>query len=104
MLEPLDSISLLLKDNKDESLKELVALQSNHSSKVEDLNYGRQSSTFKNINSNLQFKYLAFCLRFFTYFKINSIESQVDSYINSLRIKNIEIRERSLNEINRFAV
>lgn len=104
MLEPLDSLSLLLENDQDNSLKELVALQSNHSSKVEDLNYGRQASTFKNINSNLQFKYLAFCLRFFTYFKINSIGSQAESYINSLGIKNIENREHSLNEINRLAV
>ena len=104
MLEPLDSLSLLLENDQDNSLKELVALQSNHSSKVEDLNYGRQVFTFKNINSNLQFKYLAFCLRFFTYFKINSIGSQVKSYISSVEIKNIESRERSLNEINRLAV
>jgi hypothetical protein len=75
MLEPLDSLSLLLENDQDNSLKELVALQSNHSFKVKDLNYGRQAFTFKNINSNLQFKYLAFCLRFFTYFKINSIRS-----------------------------
>ena len=104
MLEPLDSLSLLLENDKDKSLKELVALQSNHSSKVEDLNYGRQSSTFKNINSNLQFKYLDFCLRFFTYFRVDSIGSLVESYKNSLEINNRNDRERSLNEVNRLAV
>jgi len=41
MLKSLDSISLLLKDNKNKSLKKLVALQSNYLSKVEDLNYNQ---------------------------------------------------------------
>jgi len=51
MLEKLDSNSLLL-DDEDNTLGELVALQSNYTSKVEDLNYGRYLTVFRNINSN----------------------------------------------------
>ena len=47
---------------------------------------------------------MSFYLCFFTYFKINSIKSQVDSYINNLEIKNKESREYSLNEINHFII
>ena len=57
MLEKLNPKTLLLEEEEDK-LKELIAAQSNHSSSIEDLNYGRTNSTFNNINSNLQFKYL----------------------------------------------
>ena len=103
MLEKLNSSTLLL-DEEDNSLGELVALQSNHSSKVEDLSYGRQLTVFSNVNSNLQFKYLAFCLRYFTYFKINSLNTLVESYKKSLTIKHFQDRENTLGLANSLAV
>ena len=57
MLKKLNPKTLLLEEEEDK-LKELIAAQSNYSSSIEDLNYSRTNSTFNNINSNLQFKYL----------------------------------------------
>ncbi len=51
ILKKLDSNTLLL-DDEDNTLGELVALQSNYMSKVEDLNYRRRLTIFRNINSN----------------------------------------------------
>ena len=90
MLEKLD-LSTLVLEEENSSTKELVASQSNHSSRVEDLQYGRTMSVFRNINSNLQFKYLAFCLRYFTYFNISALSSKVESYKTTLRIKDISL-------------
>ena len=103
MLEKLNPKTLLLEEEEDK-LKELIAAQSNHSSSIEDLNYGRTNSTFNNINSNLQFKYLQFCLRYFAYFNINSIDILVESYKNLLKIKNKLIIEESLNVSNSLAL
>ena len=103
MLEKLNSQTLLL-ENDENSLNKLIALQSNHSSKVEDLNYGRNNTTFNNINSNLQFKYLQFCLRYFAFFKINSFNSEVESYKTQLKIKNNLEQSNSLNIINSLAI
>ena len=88
MLEKLNLNTLFLEEDKSH-VNELVAAQYNHSLNIEDLTYGRNSLVFKNINSNLQYKYLAFCLRYFTYFKINSSSSQVETYKTSLRIKDV---------------
>ena len=103
MLEKLNLSTLLLEEDPNH-VNELVAAQSNHSSKVEDLTYGRSSLIFNNVNSNLQYKYLAFCLRYFTYFKINNSSSQVETYKTSLRIKEASESENNLNLSNSLAI
>jgi hypothetical protein len=57
MLKKLNTTTLLLEEEKN-PLYSLVASQINHSTSVEDFNYGRSSLVFSNISSNLQFKYL----------------------------------------------
>ena len=103
MLENLNTETLLLEEEEN-SLNKLVALQSNHSTKVEDLNYGRNNLVFNNINSNLQFKYLQFCLRYFTYFKLDLLDIQVESYKNQLKVKNNLELEDNLSLVNSLAI
>ena len=103
MLENLNSNTLLLEEKSSE-FSELVAMQSNHSLKVEDFNYARSSLVFSNISSNFQFKYLQFCLRFFAFFKINLIDFSLDSYQSELRIKNNLEKNNNLNIANSFAI
>ena len=104
MLEKLDSSTLLLEEDLDPN-KELVALQSNHSSSVENLDYARNARiTFSNINSNLQFKYLQFCLRYFAFFKIDSFSLSIDSYRNQLAIQDRATKSNLLNIVNSSAV
>ena len=87
ILEKLNLNTLLLVKDEDK-LKKLVTSQSNHSTKVEDLNYSYSSTILSNINSNLSYKYLKFCLRYFTYFRLDLLDIKVDSYINQLNIRN----------------
>ena len=47
---------------------------------------------------------MAFYLRFFTYFKINSLSSLVESYKASLRIKEVFEQENNLNLVNSLAI
>jgi superfamily II DNA helicase RecQ/predicted RNA binding protein with dsRBD fold (UPF0201 family) len=103
MLEKLNSYTLLLEE-EEKDLNKLVASQSNHSSRVEDLNYGRSNLIFHNINSNLQFKYLQFCLRYFAYFKLDLLDIQVESYKNQLSIQNRLRKNESLNIVNSLAI
>ena len=103
MLEKLDLSTLLLEEEED-NLKELVALQSNHSTSVEDLRYARSSLVFSNVKSNLQFKYLNFCLRFFKYFKLDSLDLLVESYKNILKVKNNLVKEENINIVNSLAI
>ena len=103
MLEELNTETFLLQEEEN-SLTKLVASQSNHSTRVEDLNYARSSFSFSNIRSNLQYKYLQFCLRYFAYFKLDLIDAQVESYKNQLRIKNSQQREENLNTANSLAI
>ena len=52
----------------------------------------------------MQFKYLQFCLRYFTFFKLDLLDLQVESYQNQLRLKNNLNQEEDLNQINSFAI
>ena len=103
MLENLNTKTLLLEEEEN-SLNKLVALQSNYSTKVEDLNYSRNNLVFNNINSNLQFKYLQFCLRYFTFFKLDLLDIQVESYKNQLKVKNNLELEDNLSLVNSLAI
>ena len=103
MLEKLNTTTLLLEEDKN-PLYSLVASQMNHSTSVEDFNYGRSSLVFNNINSNLQFKYLQFCLRYFDYFKLNNIDLPLDSYRSKLRMLDNLERDSNLNIANSLAV
>ena len=55
MLKKLNLSTLLLEEEETtlEGIKSLVASQSNHSKKVEDLNYAQTSLVFNNISSSL---------------------------------------------------
>ena len=57
-----------------------------------------------NINSNLSYKYLKFCLRYFTYFRLDLLDIKVDSYINQLNIRNNLRQEEDLNITNSLAI
>jgi hypothetical protein len=103
MLEDLDSSILLLGDISD-SLNDIVASQMNHSTSVENMHYARSQFFFKNINSNLQFKYLQFCLRYFAFFKLNSHDLLLDSYTSALRIKDNSEKNTNLGVANSLAV
>ena len=103
ILEKLNTITLLLKEDKN-LLYNLVISQMNHSINVKDFNYGRSNLIFNNINSNLQFKYLQFYLRYFNYFKLNNIDLPLDSYRSKLRILNNLKRDFNLNIINSLIV
>ena len=106
MLEKLNLSTLLLEEEETtlEGIKSLVASQSNHFKRVEDLNYARTSLVFNNISSSLQARYLDFCLRFFKYFNINSLDILVDSYKNYLSIRNNINLEENLSIANSLAI
>jgi superfamily II DNA helicase RecQ len=103
MLEKLNLNTLLLEEEEND-LNKLVASQSNHSISIEDLNYGRSSTSFSNINSNLSYKYLKFCLRYFSYFKLDQLDIQVESYKNQLSIRYNLLKEERLNIANSLAI
>jgi superfamily II DNA helicase RecQ len=103
MLERLNTRNLVLEE-ADSPLNRLVALGANHSLVVEDLHYGRTSLVFDNISSNLQYKYLSFCLRFFRYFQLESYTLDLDSFKNQLKIKNNLDQESSLSITSSLAI
>ena len=68
------------------------------------MNYNCSSTILSNINSNLSYKYLKFCLRYFTYFRLDLLDIEVDSYINQLNIRNNLRQEEDLNITNSLAI
>jgi hypothetical protein len=85
MLEKLDLDSLTLVA-EESSLSKLAATQMNHSTKVEELNYARTTSTFSNTRSSLQLVYLSFCLRFFRFFKLDIPNST--PFLSTISLRN----------------
>jgi len=94
---------LLLRDNSN-LLNNLITSQMNYSTNIKDINYTRSRFSFKNINSNLQFKYLQFCLRYFAFFKINSHDLLIDSYTSTLKIKYNSEKNTNLGIANSLVV
>ena len=101
MLEKLDLESLTLIE-EDNSLSKLAARQMNHSIRVEELNYARTTSNFSNTRGSLQALYLSFCLRFFTFFKLDKLN--LDPFLTSINIRNKELEENTLSISNSFAI
>lgn len=74
MQEALDPKTLVLEGpmRSSTSQKDIKALQMNHSLQTEELHYGRSIGTLRNTRDSIQKRYLEFCLRFFTFFKLGS--------------------------------
>ncbi|KAN0099058.1 hypothetical protein V8E51_012833 [Hyaloscypha variabilis] len=103
MRENLDASTLLLEEEESNTSR-IRASQSNHSSSVEDFNYARSSLVFSNISATFQFKYLQFCLRYFSFFRIDNNEVLVDSYISQLAVYNNQARSSTLGVVNSLAI
>jgi superfamily II DNA helicase RecQ len=101
MLEKLDLDSLTLVA-EESSLSKLAATQMNHSTKVEELNYARTTSTFSNTRSSLQLVYLSFCLRFFRFFKLDIPNST--PFLSTISLRNRELEENTLSISNSLAI
>ena len=101
MFEKLDleSLTLVVEEN---SLSKLAASQMNHSTRVEELNYARTTSTFNNTRSSLQLVYLSFCLRFFSFFKLDISNS--NPFLSSISLRNKELEESTLSISNSLAI
>jgi len=98
MKEDLDEETLTLKDSlSNDPFKDIKALQMNHSSSIEDLHYGRSSTTFLNVKEGIQKRYLEFCLRFFTYFQISNLQVSSNPFISLLKEK--DLVDKSFKEV-----
>lgn len=98
------SSNLLLEEDK--GITNEVALRaslSNHTSRVEDMNYARRIHVFRNINSSLQSRYLDFCLRYFSFFNIDKSYSRLESVIGLIKIREARTIEGTLDVVNSYA-
>ena len=59
----------------------------NHSIVTKELHYGRSKVIFSNIRGNLQIKYLKFCLEYFKFFSLNTIDFNHESLESTLSIR-----------------
>ncbi|OAF61607.1 hypothetical protein VC83_02272 [Pseudogymnoascus destructans] len=86
MGEALNKETLTL-EGRGDSFRDIRALQINHSTSVEELHYGRSTSTFSNVREGVQRRYLEFCLRFFAYFHISDLDVNSHPFAGALRDK-----------------
>jgi superfamily II DNA helicase RecQ len=82
----------------------IKASQMNHSLRTDELHYARSSKTFSNVRGDLQLKYLQFCLRFFDFFKLSTLNPSNNIFINNLVIKTKVERENTLSKANSLAL
>src|ERR1700721_1613408 len=106
MLENLNQETLTLEEeeNQREDFKMIRASQMNHSVSTEEFSYDRNNTIFLNIRGNLQIKYLQFCLRYFSYFKIEDLELDFNLLVSNLRIKEKVERENIISSANSLAL
>jgi hypothetical protein len=96
MQERLEEVSLsLLEEEDEEDTRALMAAQMNHTRNVEELHYTRPISTFPNVKTSIQLRYLKFSLRFFNYFNISDVSLSPNPLISALE------EENSLESSNR---
>jgi hypothetical protein len=94
--ERLEEVSLSLLEEEDkEDTRALIADQMNHTRNVEELHYTRPISTFPNVKTSVQLRYLKFSLRFFNYFDISNVSLSPNPLISALQ------EENSLESSNR---
>jgi superfamily II DNA helicase RecQ len=81
----------LEEDLKEKDYNTIISGQMNHSFLTKQLNYGRFNTTFKNIRGDSQFKYLQFCLNYFTFFNILEMDLEEGTNLNKSEENNISI-------------
>ena len=74
----------------------------NYSTRVEELNYGRAASTLTNTRASLQALYLSFCLRYFSFFKLDISNSS--PFLSLVNLRNKGVEESSLSISNSLAL
>ena len=99
----LDENNLLVNKNSSNSNK-IQASQMNHSINTEELHYGRSSLSFSNIKANSQLEYYNFCLRYFEFFELDTIDLNISSFINLLKQREVVNNSSKLSNNTELAL
>ena len=99
----LDENNLLVNKNSS-NLNKIQASQMNHSINTEELHYGRSSLSFSNIKANSQLEYYNFCLRYFEFFELDTIDLNISSFINLLKQREIVNNSSKLSNNTELAL